>query len=218
MNMHKIITSVLPAEEINYLLELFDREPHFTTRSMEKAFLPLSDSVFVDFVTDIIKNKIGIVQPYKIVGDNFYKHSHSYFPHCDAIEDSAWLNIVVPLKLENSKQQQKFIVFDQTWSGKNATWMGSYNFNGDFASNKKILDRPCDGIYFNNSTGQQIPWELWQYVDQTYFTRDYFFGMSGTAYDWSPGNIIVFDSRHIHATGSMQASVKTGLSIRIAHL
>jgi hypothetical protein len=216
--MHKILKDTLSGLDLEYLLAVFEREQHYFTRSMEKAGLPMADNEFLAFINDIIKNKIGITDPYQIVGDNFYKHVNSYFPHCDAIEETAWLNIVIPLRLEQPRAQQKFIVFDQIWQGKNATWMGNYNFTGDFASNKKIVERPSDSSYFNQGTGNELPEEIWSNLEQKYFTRDYFFSMSGCAYDWTPGNIIIFDSQHIHATGAMQAVSKTGLSIRIAHL
>jgi hypothetical protein len=42
--------------------------------------------------------------------------------------------------------------------------------------------------------------------------------MSGTSYDWIPGDIIIFDTQHIHATGNMKSKEKLGLSIRIENL
>lgn len=215
--MHKILKDKVNASELEYLLKVFAEEPHYFTHSMEKASLPLYNNTFLNFINDIIKNKLDIDRPYNIVGDNFYRHQKSYFPHCDAIEDSAWLNIVIPLELKVPHGQQKFIVFDQTWTGKNATWMGNFKFPGDFASNKKMSERPCDSEFFKNSSGIELPDDLWENLDQTYFDRDYFYSMSGTAYDWSPGNIIVFDSQHIHATGRMQCQSKIGLSVRITH-
>ena len=46
---------------------------------------------------------------------------------------------------------------------------------------------------------------------------DYLFGMSGTVFNWSPGDVIVFNSKYIHSTGKMQCLKKLGLSIRIGH-
>lgn len=214
--MHKIIENFLDQKLQEYLLGIFNRERHYNTQSMEKASMPLQDLEFVGCINEIIRSITG-TQNYVIVGDNFYRHAISYFPHCDAIEDSAWMNIVVPLSLEDSRAQQKFIVFDQTWTGQNATWTGNLKLEGDFSSNKKISLRPCDSNFLQQRTKYDLPMDIWQHIDNKYFNRDYFYGLSGTAYNWTPGNIIMFDSRHIHATGQMQCKFKTGLSIRIAH-
>lgn len=214
--MHKIIENFVDKKLNEYLLGIFNREIHYNTRTMEKASLPMQDAEFVDCINEIISSVTG-AKDYLIVGDNFYRHAISYFPHCDAIEDSAWMNIVIPLRLENSRGQQKFIVFDQTWQGQNATWVGNLKLEGDFYSNKKISQRPCDSDLLQQRTNADLPMDIWQHMDSKYFNRDYFYSMSGRAYDWTPGNIIVFDSQHIHATGQMQCEFKTGLSIRIAH-
>jgi hypothetical protein len=214
--MHKIIENFIEPELQKYLLGIFAREQHYNTQTMEKASLPMQDREFVDCINKIIQNATG-AQDYVIVGDNFYRHAISYFPHCDAIEDSAWMNIVIPLKLEDVISQQKFIVFDQTWQGQNATWVGNLKLKGDFYSNKKISERPCDSELLAYKTNMELPLDIWQHIDNKYFNRDYFYGMSGSAYNWAPGNVIVFDSQHVHATGRMQCKFKTGLSIRIAH-
>jgi hypothetical protein len=101
------------------------------------------------------------------------------------------------------------------WTGKNMTWCGNANINLDFRSNKKTEQRPVDGEYFTNSTNTKLSDSIWQEMDHQYFDQDYFYGMSGTVYDWQPSDIIVFDSQHIHATGKMQSDKKLGLSIRI---
>ena len=183
---------------------------------MDKVLLPLGEEPFATFVQDVIERRLGITDDYTIVGDNFYKHSSSYFPHCDAIESNAWLNIVIPIRLTGAFAPQKFIVFDQTWTGKNITWLGNYELTGDFHSNKKTNDRPCDGEFFAGATGLELPDDVWNHMEHRYFDRNYFHSMSGTAYTWAPGNAIVFDSQHIHATGRMQSFSKLGLSVRIA--
>lgn len=215
--MHKVLKNIITSEDLNYLSTVFDTEPHRHTQSMEKVDLPLHNEQFFKWAQGIIENRVDVTEPYVIVGDNFYKHSNSYFPHCDAIESTAWLNIVIPMYQWQPFGQQKFIVFDQTWTGGPATWMGSCVIQGDFENNKKRSERPCDGEYFQGGTDAELPEDVWQHLNQKYFTQNYFYSMSGTAYDWSPGDIIVFDSQHIHATGKMQSQSKLGVSIRIAH-
>jgi hypothetical protein len=215
--MHRLLENIITDTELQYLESVFLNGTHIISNGMDKVALPLDDAAFITLVKDIIEQRLGIPAPYDIVGDNFYKHSHSYFPHCDAVEDTAWLNIVIPISRIGAKADQKFIVFDQHWRGRNITWLGSYEFPGDFHSNKKTNDRPCDSELLENSTGAALPMELWDHIEQKYFTLDYFQGLSGTAYDWRPGNVLVFDSSHPHATGRMQSTSKLGISIRIAH-
>lgn len=215
--MHKVLENIISPDELRFLKEIFATHPHVYSHGMDKVMLPLAEEPFKNFVTDLIERRLAISEPYVIVGDNFYKHGTSYFPHCDAIEDSAWLNIVLPIERYNVRGDQKFVVFDQTWSGKNITWLGEFKLDGDFYSNKKTNDRPCDGEFFQAGTDKELPEDIWQHLEQRFFKRDYFWGMSGVAYPWAPGNVLVFDSNHIHATGKMQSEQKLGVSIRIAH-
>lgn len=214
--MHKLVENIITPEELVFLEEIFNTHKHIYSHGMDKVLLPLDEEPFVTFVRDVIERRVGITEEYTIVGDNFYKHANSYFPHCDAIESNAWLNIVLPIRVFGAFGQQKFVVFDQTWTGKNITWLGKYELAGDFHSNKKTNQRPCDGEFFEGGTGLELPDDIWNHLEHRHFDQNYFYSMSGSAYAWEPGNAIVFDSRHIHATGRMQNFSKLGLSIRIA--
>ena len=213
--MHYSLNNILSKEELEYFIDYYDSHDHYLTRGMEKLLIPFGDTEFIAIIDNIIQTKIGVSDQYKIIGDNFYKHEFSYFPHCDATNKKAWLNIVIPLKQYDQFGDQKFIVFDQTWIGENMTWVGNANIGLDFRSNKKTDQRPIDGEFLTNSTNTKLPDEIWQQMDHTYFDQDYFYSMSGTSYDWIPGDIVIFDSQHIHATGKMQSKKKLGLSIRI---
>lgn len=215
--MHKLVENIITGEDLILLKDIFQTHPHIYSHGMDKVLLPMDEQPFRNFVTDLIEQRLGIKEPYRIVGDNFYKHGTSYFPHVDAIEETAWLNIVLPIERYNIRGDQKFIVFDQTWAGRNITWLGNFKLEGDFHSNKKTNEKPCNGEFFQGGTGAELPDDIWQHIEQKYFDRDYFYSMSGTAYSWSPGNALVFDSNHIHLTGKMQSEQKLGISIRIAH-
>lgn len=216
--MHRIIEQSVTDAELNYFINYYNTHDHYTTHGMEKLSVLNGDDNFLNYIVHFVKEKLNI-DDFTVVGDNFYRHSQSYFPHCDAIEDNAWYNIVVPLIRYNpTKFDQKFVVFDQIWQGANATWIGSLEMQNDFASNKKILARPCDSEFMSNCTDQQLPKNLWQHLDANVnLSQEYLFGLTGMAYNWRPGDLIVFDSHHIHATGNMQSASKLGLSIRVAH-
>lgn len=213
--MHYSLKKILSQEELDYFINYYQSHEHYVTQGMEKLAIPYDDSEFMSKINDLIRNKLGISEDYKIVGDNFYKHSKSYFPHCDATNEHAWLNIVIPLARYEIFGFQKFIVFDQLWQGRNITWMGKIDIPGDFASNKKTNQRPIDSELLQHGTDTRLPEVLWQQFNSNHFDRDYFHGLDGFAYDWTPGDIIVFDSQHIHATGTMKSKSKLGLSIRI---
>lgn len=216
--MHYIVRNILNQEELNYLIDYFNNREHYITQGMEKLTVPIDDEEFMSFINNLIQHKLAITGEYKVVGDNYYKHAMSYFPHCDATTSKAWLNIVIPLEQYEQFGNQQFVVFDQTWTGKNMTWIGNAEISGDFLSNKKTNQRPADCDLLTDATGTELPDTIWQQLNRKYFTKDYFYSMSGTSYDWIPGNIIVFESQHIHATGNMKSKEKLGLSIRIEKL
>lgn len=206
--------------ETEYLEQYFNsRAEYVITNEMKKypvCFVP-HEPEFLELVHDIIQNRIGIKEPYELLGDNFYEHRHSYFPHCDAIQSNSWLNIVLPIQLYEQVADQKFIVFDQQYTAGTATWLGSFNFQGDFLSNRKIITRICDTPSVINQTNKDIDDSLFNNIDNKYLSKDYLFGMSGDIFDWTPGSAVVFDSKFIHTTGKMNCSKKLGLSIRIGH-
>lgn len=216
-----ILKNVMTAEEISYLENYFNtRDNYVITNGMKK--IPVRgithETKFLKILDDIIKNKIGIDKEYELLGDNFYEHYTSYYPHTDAIQPNSWLNIVVPIKLFGQREPQKFIVFDQKYIGGNGTWMGTKKMAGDYASNKKIEKRICDSDNVVNLTNTDIPDELYSDVWQYNFPKEELFGLSGQSFEWIPGDIIVFDSKFIHTTGKMNCQKKLGLSIRIGYV
>jgi hypothetical protein len=213
-----LLTNIIP--EIDYLENYFySRREFVVTNGMKKY--PVChvehDREFLDLLHDIIQNRLSIKEPYELIGDNFYEHNFSYFPHCDALQSNSWLNILIPIKLFDKTADQKFIVFDQKYNAGNATWMGSYELGGDFVSNKKISTRICDNEHVSNLTGLEINDNLYNDVNKKYLSKEYLFGMSGDSFIWSPGDVLMFNSKFIHTTGQMNCSKKLGLSVRIGY-
>lgn len=211
-------TDIVP--ETEYLEKYFySRQEHIVTNGMKKypvCNVP-QDPEFLELIHNIIVDRVGIKEPYELIGDNFYEHSFSYFPHCDALQANSWLNILIPIKLYDKTAEQKFIVFDQKYNAGNATWMGSYELAGDFVSNKKMNARICDTDHVINLTHKDIDDTLYTDISKKYLSKEYLFGMSGDSFLWEPGSVLVFDSKLIHTTGQMNCSKKLGLSIRIGY-
>jgi hypothetical protein len=216
-----ILKNAMTADEVSFLENYFyTRDEHIHTNGMKKyPVLGTShESEFLKILDDIIKNKVGIDKEYELLGDNFYEHYGSYFPHTDSVQPNSWLNILVPIKLFGQKEIQKFIVFDQQYIQGNRTWMGTKKMTGDYVSNKKIEKRIFDSDGVINLTNIDIPDELYSDIWKFHFPKDELFGLSGQSFDWIPGDIIVFNSRCIHTTGKMNCQKKLGLSIRIGYV
>ena len=59
---------------------------------------------------------------------------------------------------------------------------------------------------------QQI--DMYEILKYDYRNEEQFYGLTGTAYDYKPGNILVFPSNQLHCTGRMDCDYKIGLSLR----
>tara|TARA_B110000503_G_scaffold58423_1_gene93435 strand:- start:2936 stop:3598 length:663 start_codon:yes stop_codon:yes gene_type:complete len=148
------------------------------------------------------------------LGDNFYKHSFPYFPHIDSFGNKNSYNVLIPLKLSHPVNQ-KFIIFDQyctDYSG--ATWLGNiWKPEGNFEANKK-REFPYKDIDVVGCTDSPVDPDLYKDLHYDYRNEEMFFGLTGTAYDYTPGNILLFPSNSIHCTGKMDCDWKMGLSLR----
>lgn len=219
MNEKYLINNALDIDDLKFLIDYYDSQTDYIITNGMKKYPVITDPInneFIDFINSMIATKLNITD-YVLLGDNFYEHSHSYFPHCDATQENSWLNIVIPLKTYNQIATQKFIVFDQQYLGGGATWMGTYKMKNDFLHNKKIETNIVDTVNVIGSTNSDISEELYSALDHRFLPKDYMFGISGQAFDWTPHDIIVFDSKFIHSTGKMKCDKKLGLSIRLGH-
>lgn len=219
MNEKFTINEALNSSELKFLIDYYkSRTDYIITNGMKKYPVitnPINHE-FINFIDSIIVKKLNI-NDYVLLGDNFYEHEHSYFPHCDAVQENSWLNIVIPLKLYNPIAEQKFLVFDQKYSGGGATWMGSYKMKNDFLFNKKIDSIITETPNVEGTTNLKINENFYAEFDTRFLPEEYMFGTSGTVFSWVPGDIIVFNSKFIHSTGKMKCNKKLGLSIRIGH-
>jgi hypothetical protein len=143
------------------------------------------------------------------VTGNFYKHATPYLPHTDfKTYEQNYLNIVIPLSY--SGEQASLVVFDQTWSQDSITWCMHYPVQ-QFTYNTGVKGCPYE-YPVNGLTKKEINDELYRsYL--SHYPKHCLFGLSGKAYPFEPGSIIVFDNRHIHCTSKMNGE-KLGISLR----
>lgn len=139
---------------------------------------------------------------YEFARGNFFQHSHPYYPHVDGYADE--LNVLIPLRTD-SAEPQKFIVFDQTFP-RPATWSTNPNL-GEFKVNKIRRHVPTIDCEIQGLSGKACP-----HVADLPGPPMFWFGLSGTVYDWVPGSTITFCSNRIHATGR-QHGTKLGLTL-----
>jgi hypothetical protein len=150
-------------------------------------------------------------------GGNIYKHTNVYTTHVDSFETYQMINVLLPIYLPENAQQH-FVVFDQ-WvdNGFGQTWYGDRNDiheNGNFDFNKKLAQTPFNDPRVYDKTEHDIGNDFYnKYLDFSHHKPEYFKGLSGTAYDFKPGNMIMFNSNQLHTTGKLNVSWKLGLHI-----
>ena len=203
LKMNQYFNSV-PEDLINVAIDDYDNRLSYDTNTMNKAVPGKSLELF----TPIIKNLTKQSLVYK--SGNFYKHSSSYLPHTDYKEDQDnTINVVIPLWYIGD--QASLIVFDQVWNKNSVTWC----LNGpvyNFTTNTGIEGNPCDYSDVLNLTGYPIDDEFHkQYLN--HYPKECYYGLSGKAFSFEPGSIIIFDNRHIHCTSKMNG-IKLGISLR----
>jgi hypothetical protein len=139
----------------------------------------------------------------------FYKHIRPHYPHTDYHEHEI-SNIVIPLEVSDDSTPH-LVIFDQVWDNPANTWVFD-DKQARFTYNKELLGRPCD-YDIQYSTKTEISEDLYSHLDHQ--PKDYWHGLSGKAYPFTPGNVIKFDAKSIHATSNMTCDYKLGLTIRL---
>jgi hypothetical protein len=195
--------NVIDSAMLSILINDYDSRQHYDTATMNKA----SPGDSLNVIQEVLENTLGRKLEY--VTGNFYKHTTPYLPHTDfKTYEQNYLNIVIPLSY--SGEQASLVVFDQTWEQDSVTWCMHHPVN-HFSYNIGVKGCPYEypvvgltGIDIDNTFYTQ---HLLHYPKQCLF------GLSGTAYPFEPGSIIVFDNRHIHCTSKMNGE-KLGISLR----
>ena len=197
----------VPIEHINSLKCDFYTHNTDTLNGMEK----ITAIKNLQSVQDLVEHLSFNVDD--LVGDTFYKHTYSYFPHVDApaIDSNKYLQLVVPLEKEYDDEQY-FIIFDQCSAIGFATWTGLLDADIDFVQNTQvkgyirkqdITNFVEDGIS-DEFANKYLP-----------YPKEWYKGLSANAYEWKPGKGIMFPSNRIHGSGKIPIGMyKLGVSLK----
>jgi hypothetical protein len=151
-------------------------------------------------------------------GGNIYKHTNVYTTHVDSFEPHQMINALLPIYTPPSDEQQHFVVFDQ-WvdNGFGQTWYGDRDDikeHGDFDFNKKLAQTPYNDPRVYDKVEADISEDFYNnYLDFNCHKPEYFKGLTGAAYPFIPGNLILFNSNQLHTTGKLTSEWKMGLHI-----
>ena len=149
----------------------------------------------------------------KFLGGNFYRHRVPYHPHVD--HQLNWplaVNFVIPIYFEGPPVN--FVVFDQRWHMSPVTW-SMVQREAHFFRNGFSMNLPGQGIPGSSEiefhTKKNIDYEFWQ--KNLDHPHQYYYGLSGEAFPFKPGSVIMFETKRIHCTGRFQGN-KLGLTLR----
>jgi hypothetical protein len=198
----QVVDGKVSAKLLSDLIEHYNGVGEYQTSSMNKT-----SPVFIDRIQPFCEEALG--RKLVFCSGNFYKHDKPYLPHTDykPWEDNT-INAVVPLWYEGD--QASLVVFDQWWEQNPVTWCLDLPLI-HFEVNTGVKGYPCH-YELEELTGKECPSDLYK----TYLSnhRDCcFFGLSGEAFAFEPGNIILFDNRKVHCT-SRFIGKKLGISLR----
>lgn len=146
---------------------------------------------------------------------NLFNHSSPFTIHSD-ISHKKKAILLIPIAASSN---QKFVVFDQTVdSQKEVSWI--YNIFDDKTDDElkemyyesSLRSRPFDTPTVKNLTESPISDDLFQHLP---YSKDLYHGLTGFAWDYTPGKALLFPANRIHATGKMESS-KIGCTIQFS--
>ena len=209
--------NVIPLEVCKYIKDFFDNNPDLQIHKPNNPNVIKINHPWrhLQDVLDPILSKY--FRTNKGSGGNIYKHSNLYSLHVGSDEPTQMINVNIPIHLEVEEPQQHFIVFDQwTDNGFGQTWYGDRPDlnNYDFDRNKKVPTSPYNDPRVYDCTEDPIDPEFYKkYLEFDMHKPELFHGLTGTAYEWKPGNMVVFNSNNLHCTGKLIGPWKMGLLI-----
>ena len=216
---HTCFENSIPLDVCKYIKKFFDDNPDLQIHKTNNPDVVKINKPWKHLheVLDPILSKY--FKTNKGQGGNIYKHKNLYSLHVDSDEPWQLMNVNIPIHLEVDNPKQKLIIFDQyTDNGFGQTWYGKrkdIKKNGNFDFNKKVPLTPYEDDKVYDCIDQPIDTKFYSdYLDFANHTPELFYGLTGTAYDFTPGNMIVFNSNNIHSTVKLIGPWKMGLLIQ----
>ena len=212
---HTCFENSIPLEVCNYIKDFFDTNTdlHINKPNNPNVIKINSPWTHLKDVLDPILSKY--FKTIKGQGGNIYKHSNLYTTHVDSEEPYQLINALLPIYLPDDSIEQHFIVFDQ-WvdNGFGQTWYGDRDVKYNFDRNKILQATPYTDDRVYDKTDEDIDKDFYyKYLTDGKHKPEYFKGLTGTAYNFKPGNLILFNSNNLHCTGSLKGPWKIGLHI-----
>ena len=215
---HTSFKNAIPLEVCAYIKEFFDthQELHVNKPNNPNVTKINSPWSHLGHVLEPILNRY-----FKTVngqGGNIYKHKNLYTIHVDSEEPYQMINCLIPVYVTSNEEDQHFIVFDQ-WveNGFGQTWYGDrpkLQGETDFDRNKKIWMTPFNDDRVYDKTKEDIDASFYQsYLEFDDHKPTYFKGLTGKAYAYRPGDLILFNSNQLHCTGRLVGPWKMGVLI-----
>ena len=198
-----LLENVIPLDDIERLKKMFYSNP-FSRVKLPNNMITMRKKEEINYFAELLD-----INAENVTLATFYKHIRPHYPHTDFHEREI-SNIVIPLEVSDDSTPH-LVIFDQVWDNPANTWVFD-DKQARFTYNKELLGRPCD-YDIQYSTKTEISEDLYSHLDHQ--PKDYLHGLSGKAYPFTPGNVIKFDAKSIHATSNMTCDYKLGLTIRL---
>lgn len=214
---HTVFENAIPLEICSYVKEFFDsREDLHIRKENNPNVIKINKPWFhfKDILEPVLKQYFI---PNRGHGGNVYKHTNLYTTHVDSDEEQQTINVLIPIYVPTDNVQH-FVVFDQ-WmqNGIGRTWYGDrsdISKHGNFDHNKKMSLTPFDDPLVYDKTENDLDPQFYaDYLEYPNHKIEYFKGLTGTAYEFKPGNLIVFNSNNLHCTGKLTNPYKIGMLI-----
>lgn len=215
---HMSFTGAIPLEITNYIKSFFDEHPELHVNKPNNPNVTKINNPWGHLHAVLEPVLSRYFRCNKGQGGNIYKHSNLYTTHVDSVEPVQMINALLPIYVTNDNLIQHFVVFDQ-WvdNGFGQTWYGDREDAKDlldFDINKKLGLSPWQDDRVYDKTDSDIDSEFYDaYLEDPNHKPSYFKGLSGKAYEFIPGNLLLFNSNNLHCTGKLVGPWKMGLHI-----
>lgn len=200
LQLHDIISSKI----LNELIFYYDSLGQYDTTTMNKAPPGPTSKIVLEILEEKLNRKLELVY------GNFYKHTLPYLPHTDyKTHNPGSINIVIPLRYTD--RPPHLVIFDQRWKQDSITWCMHHPVKY-FEINIGVKGSPFE-YPVENLTDRPVDDKLYE-TYLSHYPKETLFGLTGEAYEFKPGSVILFDNQKIHCTSSFSGE-KLGLTLRV---